>query len=57
MNKAGVRFNNNNPAHLVYMTILELMPNANVFQINAFLKEEGYTPWTQDRQNAIAAAI
>jgi len=33
------------------------MPNANVFQINAFLKEEGYTPWTQDRQNAIAAAI
>lgn len=57
MNKAGVRFNNNNPAHLVYMTILELMPDANVFQINAFLKEEGYTPWTQDRQNAIAAAI
>lgn len=34
MNKAGVRFDNNNPAHLVYLTILELMPDANVFQIH-----------------------
>ena len=57
MNKAGVRFDNNNPAHLVYITILELMPDANVFQINEFLKEEGFTPWTQDRQGTIAAAI
>ena len=57
MNKAGVRFDNNNPAHLVYLTILELMPDANVFQINDFLKEEGFTPWTQDRQGSIAAAI
>ena len=57
MNKAGVRFDNNNPAHLVYITILELMPDANVFQINDFLKEEGFTPWTQDRQGTIAAAI
>lgn len=38
MNKAGVHFDNTNPAHLVYITILELMPDANVFQINDFLK-------------------
>ncbi len=57
MNKAGVRFDNNNQAHIVYQIILELMPDANVFQINDFLKEEGFTPWTQDRQGTIAAAI
>lgn len=57
MDKAGVRFDHTNPAHLVYITILELMPDANVFQINDFLKEEGFTPWTQDRQGTIAAAI
>lgn len=57
MDKAGVRFDNTNPAHLVYITILELMPDANVFQINDFLKEAGFTPWTQDRQGTIAAAI
>ena len=57
MNKADVHFDNTNPAHLVYITILELMPDANVFQINDFLKEEGFTPWTQDRQGTIAAAI
>jgi hypothetical protein len=33
----------------MYLTILELLPNANVFQINEFLKEEGFTPWTQER--------
>ena len=36
----------------MYLTILELLPQANVFQINEFLKEEGYTPWTQERENS-----
>lgn len=57
MNKANVHFDEQNPAHLIYITILELMPDANVFQINDFLKEEGFTPWTQDRQGAVATAI
>ena len=36
----------------MYLTILELLPDANVFQINEFLKEEGLTPWTQERDKA-----
>lgn len=47
--KANLSFDARNPAHNMYLTILELLPNANVFQINEFLKEEGFTPWTQER--------
>ena len=50
--KANLSFNAGNPAHNMYLTILELLPNANVFQINEFLKEEGFTPWTQERDKA-----
>lgn len=50
MHKAGVSFDSRIPAHNMYLTILELLPNANVFQINDFLKEEGFTPWTQERE-------
>ena len=50
MHKAGVSFDSRIPAHNMYLTILELLPNANVFQINDFLKEEGFTPWTQGRE-------
>lgn len=50
MQKAGVQFNPHNPVHNMYLTILDLLPDANVFQINAFLKEEGFTPWTQERE-------
>ena len=58
MQKAGVQFNPHNPAHNMYLTILDLLPDANVFQINAFLKEEGFTPWTQEReQNQCEAAV
>ena len=49
MQKAGVQFDPHNAIHNMYLTILELLPDANVFQINAFLKEEGFTPWTQER--------
>ena len=49
MNKANVQFDAGNPVHNMYITILELLPDANVFQINEFLKEEGFTPWTQER--------
>jgi hypothetical protein len=50
MQKANVQFDARNPIHNMYLTILELMPDANVFQINEFLKEEGFTPWTQERE-------
>ena len=50
MQKAGVQFDPHNPVHNMYLTILDLLPDANVFQINAFLKEEGFTPWTQERE-------
>lgn len=49
MQKANVRFDPRDPAHNLYITILELMPKANVFQINDFLRDEGFTPWTQER--------
>ena len=52
MQKAGVHFDPNNAVHNMYLTILELLPHANVFQINEFLKEEGFTPWTQERENS-----
>ena len=48
--KANLSFDAGNPAHNMYLTILELLPDANVFQINEFLKEEGFTPWTQERE-------
>ena len=48
--KANLNFDARNPAHNMYLTILELLPDANVFQINEFLKEEGFTPWTQERE-------
>ena len=48
--KANLSFDAGNPAHNMYLIILELLPNANVFQINEFLKEEGFTPWTQERE-------
>ena len=51
MNKANVCFDTRNPAHNMYLAILELIPNANVFQINDILKEEGFTPWTQERES------
>ncbi len=50
MQKADVHFNPQNPAHKMYMTILDLLPHANVFQINQFLRDEGFTPWTQERE-------
>ena len=50
MQKADVHFNAKNPAHRMYMTIFDLLPTANVFQINQFLREEGFTPWTQERE-------
>ena len=34
----------------MYMTIFDLLPNANVFQINQFFMEEGFTPCTQGRE-------
>ena len=49
MQKADVHFDAKNPVHRMYMTIFDLLPNANVFQINQFLREEGFTPWTQER--------
>lgn len=58
MQKAGVQFDPHNSVHNMYLTILDLLPDANVFQINAFLKEEGFTPWTQEReQNQCEAAV
>ena len=33
-----------------YQPDIRVLPDANVFQINAFLKEEGFTPWTQERE-------
>ena len=48
MQKAKVEFDMSNPAHRLYVTIFELMPKANVFQINDLLKAEGFTPWTRD---------
>lgn len=50
MQKAGVHFDPHNAVHNMYLTILDLLPNANVFQINEFLREEGFTPWTQERE-------
>ena len=48
MQKAKVDYDMGNPAHRLYVTIFELMPKANVFQINDLLKAEGFTPWTRD---------
>lgn len=48
MQKAKVEFDMSNTAHRLYVTIFELMPKANVFQINELLKAEGFTPWTRD---------
>lgn len=48
MQKAKVDYDMSNPAHRLYVTIFELMPKANVFQINDLLKAEGFTPWTRD---------
>ena len=50
MQKANVQFDARNPIHNMYLTILELMPEANVFQINDFLRNEGLSPWTQERE-------
>lgn len=50
MQKAGVHFDPHNSVHNMYLTILDLLPSANVFQINEFLREEGFTPWTQERE-------
>lgn len=50
MQKADVHFNAKNPAHRMYMTIFDLLPKANVFQINQFLREEGFTQWTQEHK-------
>ena len=50
MQKAKVEYDTNNPAHRLYLTIFELMPKANVFQINDLLKAEGFTPWTRDKE-------
>lgn len=48
MQKAKVEFDMSNPAHRLYVTVFELMPKANVYQINDLLKAEGFTPWTRD---------
>lgn len=56
MQKADVHFNAKNPAHRMYMTIFDLLPEANVFQINQFLREEGFTPWTQEREQKKGAS-
>lgn len=48
MQKAKVDYDMSNPAHRLYVTIFELMPKVNVFQINELLKAEGFTPWTRD---------
>lgn len=48
MQKAHVEFDMNNPAHRLYVTIIDLMPKANVFQINDLLRAEGFTPWTRE---------
>ena len=55
MQKAGVQFDPHNSIHNMYLTILDLLPNANVFQINQFLREEGFTPWTQERETRDSA--
>ena len=44
MQNADVHFNAKNLAHRMYMTIFDLLSETNVFQINQFLKEEGFTP-------------
>lgn len=48
MQKAKVEFDMSNPAHRLYVTIFELIEKPNVFQINALLKAEGFTPWTRE---------
>ncbi len=50
MQKAHVQFDTGNPAHRLYMTIFELFPKPSVFLINECLIEEGFTPWTQERE-------
>lgn len=50
MHKARVEFDMENPAHRMYLTILELLPKANVFQINDLLKAEGFAPWTRENE-------
>ena len=51
MQKAHVQFDPGNPAHRMYMTIFDLLPEANVFQINECLMAEGFKPWTQERES------
>ncbi|WP_295093522.1 helix-turn-helix transcriptional regulator [Ruminococcus sp.] len=50
MHKARVEFDMENPAHRMYLTILDLLPEANVFQINDLLRAEGFTPWTRENE-------
>lgn len=50
MQKANVGFDTNIAAHRMYLMIFALLPKANVFQINQMLREEGLTPWTQERE-------
>ena len=48
MKKADVRFDMRKKAHKVYLTIFDILPDANVFQINQFLKNENLTTWTKE---------
>ena len=49
MQKADVHFDAKNPARRMYMTTFDLLLTSNVFQINQFLRGEGFAPWTQER--------
>ena len=49
MKLADVHFDPDDSVHCVYMTILELMPYANMMQINDFLISMKMKPWTQER--------
>lgn len=46
MKKAGVSFDPGNSAHRMYLTLLSVMPDANVFRINSALRVMGFAPRT-----------
>ncbi len=61
MQKAGVSFDMKKETHRIYLMIFSILPDATIFQINQFLINEGFTPWTRERKqpkrNAMKCAV
>lgn len=57
MKKARVEFDTTKDSHNMYLMILDLFPKANVFQINNFLIEQDFKPWTREKKGKNKTAV